>query len=180
MDVLAAWWQTQPGGFCLQDLVTDTCFQQYEYPLQYVPSPCGTGGSDAIYFSPTAASYWAAQVASADFIVLAHEWGHRVQFAAGGLPPNKATELAADCLAGVFFGGYDTFAGFTHEDLLYDTMCAIGDPGYSAWWQGTHGVCDERVCAVAEGYAAGVEDPLCDPEVSVAFCLQVAAICAQS
>jgi len=93
--------------------------------------------------------------------VVAHEWGHHVQKLLGLLGPNRsprATELQADCLAGIW--AYSTWdrgileKGDAEQAVTLASL--IGDaPGMSPWNSGAHGTGAQRVAAFLKGFTTG-------------------------
>jgi hypothetical protein len=93
-----------------------------------------------------------------DDYVLAHEWGHHLQFDNEPVAQQTAPlrELQADCFAGLYLG-YITaaFASFDGNDLatVAGLACFLGD------WRpdmGQHGTCEQRVAAVLTGAGTAV------------------------
>ena len=105
------------------------------------------------------------QVAPA--IVVAHEWGHVVQFQ-GVVDdflalPDIVTELQADCLAGAwvrfaFERGEEPFTSDSVVPDMLGTVVEFRDPvGTAADVQNAHGSGFDRVRAFQEGFEQGVE-----------------------
>ncbi|MDP9365424.1 MAG: neutral zinc metallopeptidase [Chloroflexota bacterium] len=103
-------------------------------------------------------------------VVVAHEWGHHVQYQLGidlGGAPNQAgdyssfeLEQQADCLAGAYTeaaGEVDWLAVGDVEEALLITGLA-GDPAGTPYDDPfAHGTGEERVEAFRDGYEGGVE-----------------------
>jgi hypothetical protein len=90
--------------------------------------------------------------------VLAHEFGHDIQFAYGLTSPvSISNELGADCYAGYFAGHLACQNRITQNDIQAMIMqqCSGGDPQGTPWWaQGAHGTCQQRVAAALRGMTA--------------------------
>lgn len=80
--------------------------------------------------------------------VLAHEWGHMIQ-PINLADPQRARELQANCLAGVFFRG----RGLPREHLVQFANHLYLVAGENVWTPfGTHGTKPQRLAAVTRGY----------------------------
>jgi hypothetical protein len=112
-----------------------------------------------VYYDVTLLNTFDAVNEFADDLILAHEWGHQVQFdnfSRASLPGTKAFELQADCLAGIYFG-HLRFANpeFMQEDAqaLLMAACSMGLMENFVWGSiGSHGKCEERALAFALGH----------------------------
>jgi Putative neutral zinc metallopeptidase len=100
-------------------------------------------------------------------MIIAHEWGHRNQEFTGlfdGVRTPFQNEQHADCQAGVFTAVEESRGLLEMGDVMaaFNSLCASG--GASGWFDPTsHGTCEERVEAFANGYSSGAErlDELC-------------------
>ena len=95
-------------------------------------------------------------------LVIAHEYGHAVQFRAAVDGPTIFVELQADCFAGAWAG--DVAASGSVPFQRSDLDAAIGgfltfaDPlGTPAGDPGAHGTAFDRLNAFAEGFDGGVD-----------------------
>lgn len=91
--------------------------------------------------------------------VLAHEWGHHVQFISGYPRVASATyELQADCLSGAYALDADA-RGLLHDGDIVEAVAmsaSSGDPVWLAQDQaGAHGTSDNRISAFMRGYLDG-------------------------
>ena len=90
--------------------------------------------------------------------VLAHEWGHLVQWdlgILGGGSLSVQVELQADCLAGNYALDLDERDYIDERNLLEAgvTLISVGDPENYPWWApGAHGTSEQRVEAYTQGY----------------------------
>lgn len=97
--------------------------------------------------------------------VLAHEFGHEIQGVFGVPQTTQLKELQADCLAGYYLGSLVCRGVVTQADVKVTlaTACIIADgTGDPIGDLDTHGTCDQRASAVANGmsgYLSG-EDAL--------------------
>jgi predicted metalloprotease len=95
--------------------------------------------------------------------VLAHEWGHLVQARLGLLyeyPITVEKELAADCLAGDFFGALEEQVGMTDEEFnsVVSGLETFGDQEGVPWTDASaHGTPVERAEALDVGFSDGTE-----------------------
>lgn len=91
--------------------------------------------------------------------ILAHEWGHHVQFLSGAYAgQGNAHELQADCLAGSYALDADTRGILDDGDVLEGlaVSASAGDPVWMAQDQpGTHGTGEDRVSAFMRGFLDG-------------------------
>jgi hypothetical protein len=128
-------------------------------------SACGPLGTDnAWYCSNDEALYYddnflrtlyRAYGIAAPTIILAHEWGHHVQTVMGAPQTDVASELQADCLAGMFFG-VKFLPAVGEPDLRSAgaTLFILGDENYSAsrWFEANvHGPASWRAKAFLDG-----------------------------
>lgn len=95
-------------------------------------------------------------------IVMAHEWGHVVQFQARTRLTTVYLEQQADCFAGAWFkNAKATFKELSGAAALDRTVAALlefrDDPGGSATDPQAHGSGFDRVRAFQEGYERGVK-----------------------
>jgi hypothetical protein len=88
-------------------------------------------------------------------LILAHEWGHHVQNVMGAPSTSIASELQADCLAGMFFGSeFLPEGGGSDIRAAAATLFVFGDRNYSAseWFKaGVHGPVSWRTKAFLDG-----------------------------
>lgn len=105
--------------------------------------------------------------------ILAHEWGHAVQFRTGVREASIVMEQQADCFAGAWTRWIDdgnSARGIeVTDDGLNDAMAgfiAFKDPPglVSADEEGAHGSAFDRVSAFRDGYNGGVEQCSTYPE----------------
>jgi predicted metalloprotease len=95
-------------------------------------------------------------------IVLAHEWGHHIQFLMGILDSynSKGVEIQADCFAGVYAADVERRGMFDvgDADNVAKLMFSIGDrDGLSPWFKpSAHGDGRERVAAFRVGVTEGI------------------------
>jgi predicted metalloprotease len=148
-------------------------------PLErLIETGCGPAGpqdfafycsrDETIYYSPT--GFAAHELLIGDFaviVVMAHEWGHHVQWLTGILPePGNAFELQADCFAGAYASEAGQHGLLDPGDITEAVMgsAAAGDPlGLPQDARGRHGINDDRVTAFMRGYldgASGCDWPL--------------------
>lgn|GEM_PF-4237270 len=81
--------------------------------------------------------------------ILAHEFGHCVQYLMGWQELGKRRELHSDFLSGYYTGRVYNYTGEIMNSL-YEEFSSMGDPYY--WDSEHHGTKDERKCAFLEGY----------------------------
>jgi hypothetical protein len=150
---------------------------QYAMPAGFywyneeVPSNCGATSLNNAFFCPADRTIWFHY----DFLltlynnigdyaaahVLAHEWGHLVQFLLG--VDNQGftifTELQADCFAGVF-AAFAANSGYLDQGDVQEAVVItyqLGDPAGFPWFEfNAHGTSDERVAAFALGFDHGL------------------------
>jgi hypothetical protein len=96
-------------------------------------------------------------------LILAHEWGHQVQYAAGAqYQTTFEYEQDADQRAGYYMGTQAQLDGSANVEqvasLLKEFACSIGDPDSIPWFtQGAHGSCQQRADAVITGFNQAVQ-----------------------
>lgn len=86
-------------------------------------------------------------------IVLAHEFGHVVQYKLGYFEPKvptRTTELEADLFAG-FYMGWTRDPGIETLKIILDTIHSVGDENYTS--PGHHGTPPERKFMALWGYS---------------------------
>ena len=92
---------------------------------------------------------------AAPTILLAHEWGHHIQTVMGAPSTSIASELQADCFAGMFFGTeFIPPAGEPDLRSAGATLFLLGDDNYSAstWFApNVHGPPSWRTKAFLDG-----------------------------
>ncbi len=100
--------------------------------------------------------------------VLAHEWGHHVQYVLGGEGYTLQSELdgegyrlqselGADCLAALYIGWLELAGGPKAMEDSFEAFFRLGDSEYaaSAWFgAGEHGSPNQRFAAAALGFNA--------------------------
>jgi predicted metalloprotease len=101
-------------------------------------------------------------------VVLAHEFGHAVQFRSGDLDRDLATiytEQQADCFSGAWAGrawsGDSPGVAFGDEDIRTGlvALVAVADPiGSSVLEPGGHGAAFDRIGAFQEGFIGGIDN----------------------
>lgn len=101
-------------------------------------------------------------------VVLAHEWGHAIQFRTGDLDrdvPTIYTEQQADCFSGAWAGrvwkGEVPGLAFGDEDIRSGlvALVAVRDPiGASVLEPGGHGSAFDRIGAFQEGFIGGIDN----------------------
>jgi len=97
-------------------------------------------------------------------VVIAHEWGHEVQYAYNLFPPDAYTfdlEQDADWRAGYYLGSVALTEGVTNfgeiSQVLAEFACSLGDPeGYPWYASGAHGSCEQRAQAIVAGFDEAV------------------------
>ncbi|MCC6943593.1 MAG: neutral zinc metallopeptidase [Thermomicrobiales bacterium] len=100
----------------------------------------------------------------APLAILAHEWGHHVQWLTGNSVTGLAAELQADCLASLYMGDALDRIGLTQEQYSFGLiqLFSLGNLGFtnSTWLDSAeHGSPAMRMTAVAMGLAAqGLDD----------------------
>lgn len=152
--------------FLIRDWVTDPKFTDFN-PPQVIPisastkifGGCGNyirgaevGGSSycpkthTIYLVPEQMSvFYEAFGPSSVAYIIAHEFGHAIQYRYDNLEGGAEVELQADCLAGVLVDIGSQELGITREDTIQMAQAAysIGDP--------THGSGPQRAYALLSG-----------------------------
>ncbi|NNE72802.1 MAG: hypothetical protein HKN26_03995, partial [Acidimicrobiales bacterium] len=96
-------------------------------------------------------------------VVLAHEWGHAVQFKAGVTGPTILKELQADCLAGAWVGSIqngespdiDPFSAAELDGSVAGFLLLRDPPGLDPLSEGAHGTGFDRVGAYEDGFLEG-------------------------
>jgi predicted metalloprotease len=101
-------------------------------------------------------------------VVMAHEFGHAVQFRVGDLDrdvPTIYTEQQADCFSGAWarrvWDGQAAGLSFGDDDIRTGliALVAVADPiGTSVLEPGGHGAAFDRIGAFQEGFNGGVEN----------------------
>jgi uncharacterized protein len=91
--------------------------------------------------------------------IVAHEFGHHVQFLSGVMPgPGPGFELQADCLAGSYARDAET-RGLLDPGDVTEAVAISAISGDASWLPqdeyGAHGSGDERVAAFMRGYLDG-------------------------
>jgi predicted metalloprotease len=88
--------------------------------------------------------------------IMAHEWGHILQFSNGVSGGGKGPELSADCMAGWWLGLKAT-KGVAHLDVnsVARTLFEKGDYNFNSRLH--HGTPQERVNALAYGFALATQ-----------------------
>lgn len=175
MNALEGFWGTDPEWMCV--------YYQFGY------NACGNQGVNAswcpldssIMFETSLMDYIGSNFPYGLVSILAHEWAHMNQTILGYEVNNKAMELHADCMSGIFSGFYDASHG---DAIYYDAMataCIVGDPYASPWWEpGAHGTCNERQCAFDGGWWLGHDNQgTCDLVVADQICGTVVQNCAK-
>jgi hypothetical protein len=115
-----------------------------------------------VYYDVTLLNRFEAVNESADDFILAHEWGHQIQFdnpSRAALPDTRLFELQADCLAGIYFG----HLSFINPEFMIEedvsaivlAVCSLGILENLDWTSiADHGTCEERASAFALGFLA--------------------------
>ncbi len=170
---VATWWQGQG--------VAPFAYYRFPAPGEWYPSPCGDGpddgaafycsGDDTVVFSQVLATrIWEGTLdltgsfggeAAGDMgvvYVLAHEYAHNVQFEQGILTaglPVIATELHADCWAGVYARAKQDAGQLDTTDVpeAIATAARVGTYDYAD--PQFHGTPEQRVAAFQQGLAGG-------------------------
>ena len=95
---------------------------------------------------------------SPSLMILAHEFGHQIQFAYGTRTGGILDELGADCYSGYFFGFLVCKDLTSSHDIAaaFREMCELGNQGASVpWWApDAHGDCCQRSVAFLAGMRA--------------------------
>ncbi|NJP10993.1 MAG: metalloprotease [Leptolyngbyaceae cyanobacterium RU_5_1] len=88
--------------------------------------------------------------------IVAHEYAHAMQIAHRFMPRTiTASELQADCLAGIYLGAIPNLT-FDQRDIQEIATFAYRIGDYASWSQHHHGTPAQRVKAVAVGMKASV------------------------
>lgn len=98
----------------------------------------------------------------APIAILAHEWGHHIQYLVGGPRTSIGKELQADCYAGLYISYVEQGNGLIRLESgdvreAGVTFFTIGDRNFrsSAWFDdNAHGPPVERVMAFSRGYVS--------------------------
>jgi predicted metalloprotease len=144
------------GTVAVTEPVSSSCgqFGPDDNPAAYCPL------DDTVYYSVPLSQEIETSVGDFAWItVLAHEWGHHVQFVLGIDPPLTIDrELQADCFAGAY-AQHALRKGFLQEgDVTEAVVMNImsGDPiQMDETVDGAHGSSDYRVTSFMEGYIEG-------------------------
>jgi predicted metalloprotease len=138
---------------------------------QMLVTGCGQQGpeSAAFYCRPDMTIYLSpyflsdVELAVGDYApitILAHEWGHHVQFLTDTPnPPGNTFELQADCLAGVYTADAELNGLLDPGDIAEAVTISrdAGDPlGLPQDRPGSHGINDDRIKAFMRGYLNGL------------------------
>jgi predicted metalloprotease len=145
---------------------------------QRIMTGCGPAGPEdfafycpadaAVYYSPEGFADHERRIGDfAPIVVIAHEWGHHVQWLLDIAPkPGNAFELQADCLAGAY-ASYAGQRGLLDPGDVTEAVASsaeAGDPlGLPQDAPGAHGINDDRVISFMRGYldgATGCDIPL--------------------
>lgn len=90
--------------------------------------------------------------------IMAHEWGHHLQYLGGVSLPRKQLELQADCLAGAYARDAET-RGLLDPGDVVEAVSISAQSGDRYWLpddaEGAHGSGDERVAAFMRGFLDG-------------------------
>jgi len=137
------------------------CSCSFDAPPTCVHNAFATqNGPGYIYYDPSLLNTFAAQSGSLlpPAYVLAHEFGHDIQFEYGlSSPVSILNELGADCYSGYFIGNLICQNRTNQNDIQQTIMqtCSGGDAVGTPWWNpSAHGSCQQRVTAVLRGIAA--------------------------
>lgn len=100
--------------------------------------------------------------------IMAHEWGHILQFAHGIRVPGKRMELSSDFMAG-WWCGMKVLANTPVVDMqtVARSLYAKGDYAFND--PAHHGTPPERVEQMALGFSAAVEDRVTDSRAAFAL-----------
>lgn len=100
-------------------------------------------------------------------VVLAHEFGHAIQFRTGDLDRDLETVLTeqqADCFAGAWsrraWNGQTPGLDFTDDDVRTGLIALVvvrDPPGYNVFEPGGHGSAFDRIGAFQQGFIGGVD-----------------------
>lgn len=94
-------------------------------------------------------------------VVLAHEWGHRIQQRAGILNrpglSQVAVEVQADCVAGAFARQLRATGRFSADDVDDLNVALVKGASDPTERQRTHGTVEERILAAHAGLNAGLK-----------------------
>jgi hypothetical protein len=127
-------------------------------PLQ-APNAFYCPGDQRVYWD---VGWWSGMYArdpSFPLVILAHEWGHRIQHIAAAQmaasPGAQAGELQADCFAGAFFQHAYANLGLSADQAASGAgeLFRIGDPQALDWFdEGAHGHASQRALAYQMGF----------------------------
>lgn len=143
-----------PGVVGSDEVVGTGCGEQ-----RPVAAYCAS--DQTIYYAPAFFTDLDTQIGDfAWIVVLAHEWGHHVQFNLGFRPaPGPAFELQADCAAGAYTRDAATRGLLAPGDVTEAVTGSsrAGDPVWLPQDQpGAHGTSDDRITAFMAGYLGGL------------------------
>jgi hypothetical protein len=131
-------------------------------PIAPVPNAMYCAGDRTIYLVPQFLQDQEQQFGDfAPIAILSHEWGHHIQALLGIIgtgPPNKTSELQADCLMGAFTRYADDQALLDYGDFMEELNAAeeAGDDTFLPEdAPGAHGLPEERIKALTKGYGGG-------------------------
>lgn len=87
--------------------------------------------------------------------IMAHEWGHVVQFAAGTLAATILKEIQADYMAGWYIAQRQRGGAATNIQQLASALFTMGDYSFNS--PNTHGTPPQRVNSMGRGFSAGLQ-----------------------
>jgi predicted metalloprotease len=145
----------QPGITRLEALIDTACGSAGPEDFAFYCSLDAT-----IYYSPSGFDDHNRRIGDfAPIVVMAHEWGHHVQWLAGIVPGlGNAFELQADCLAGAYTSDAGQRGLLDPGDVTeaVTSSAEAGDPlGLPQDAPGAHGINDDRITAFMRGYLDG-------------------------
>lgn len=121
------------------------------------------GADESIYLVPEAIVYISGEHGDyGPILILAHEWGHHVQYQLGTMPgSSKDVELQADCMAGAWTRHAQSLGLLEQGDVTEAAKLSAwagdehGDPEAAG---DPHGTNDERITFFMRGYDDGIGD----------------------
>jgi hypothetical protein len=158
-DSLNQFWQKQlVSGACLYKADPAIYYQVQQNAISYSYPPV------VIYDPALFQRFWKEwNSALPTMLIVAHEWGHQVQYANNiQYQTSFEYEQDADLRGGYYMGTQAQLNGSANVEevarLLKEFACTTGDPDSVPWFsQGAHGSCQQRADAVISGFNQAVQ-----------------------
>lgn len=127
------------------------------YAMPQVTNPLGPDGTVVFGVNLTSQQLQKQPNGSTVIAIMAHEFGHIMQFKYGGVGAGKRAELHADFMAGWYLRMRGTYA-WTNLSSALRIFYDLGDYAFNSPQH--HGTPDERLAAAAAGFNSTAPDAL--------------------